>query len=55
MAEEEGFDFPQYGGVTRWQALVCYGWNIETKEFTICRVNIGSIRALIQRVSRHGQ
>ena len=24
MAEEEGFDFAQYEGGTRWHALVCY-------------------------------
>jgi hypothetical protein len=35
MAEEEGFDFAQYAGGTRWQASVCYIRNVETKGFTM--------------------
>jgi hypothetical protein len=35
MAEEEGFDFAQYEGGTRWHVLVCYTRNVETKGFTI--------------------
>jgi len=35
MAEEEGFDFAQYEGGTRWYALVCYTRDVESKGFTI--------------------
>ena len=36
MAEkEEGFDSAQYGGGTRWHALVRYTRNAETKRSTV--------------------
>jgi hypothetical protein len=35
VAEEEGFDFAQYEGGTRWHVLVCYSRNVESKGFTI--------------------
>jgi hypothetical protein len=35
VAEEEGFDFPQDKGGTRWHALGRYGRNLETKGFTV--------------------
>jgi len=34
VAEEEGFDFPQYEGGTRWHTLVCYSEKVASRQFT---------------------
>ena len=41
MAEEEGFNLPQYEGGTRWHTLVRYKWNGENKEFASYRMDKG--------------
>lgn len=50
LAEEEGFDFPQYEGDNRWYSLVCYTRKIDTKEFTLSRINTGMFPAVIRPV-----
>jgi hypothetical protein len=39
VAEEEGFDFVQYKGGTRWHALVCYSRMLETKDLRFLCIN----------------
>ena len=48
MAEEEGFDFAQYAGGTRWHALARYTRNVEDTGFTIPCAKRGLERFLIR-------
>jgi hypothetical protein len=50
MAEEEGFDFPQYEGGSRWHTLVRDTGSVANKQLRFTRVNTGLRHRLIPSV-----